>query len=407
MATVGLYLKDEKASKTRIVSLLTDRGGTRIKLSTGISVSPKHWSKKKKIVLSADNECVAKNNHLNDFKRKILAIYLEALSNDIEPDGKYIQDFLDERSSRSGSREFWNVWAYFIESKKNRFKPRSLSKFKTFRQHLESFEHHTKIPWVFRSITKERLEKFQDYCYQELGLNTYTTSKYIGNFKSFLNWAYDSGYNENSTFRSFKAIAQKDSFKLALTNEELNKIRKAQIPSHKNYLNNVRRLFLLSVNTGLRYSDYSRVKKYHLKENQGKPFLEIMQQKTSEEVRIPLVEESLGIIKALISGDLHPISNQKMNQYLKELGELAGIDDDFEVHRQIGVLRSSSTRKKYELLTTHTGRRTFATNLLLKGIPAETVMQFTGHRDYKSFAKYVNVPKTTQFDMVEKALSGS
>ena len=64
-------------------------------------------------------------------------------------------------------------------------------------------------------------------------------------------------------------------------------------------------------------------------------------------------------------------------------------------------------KPKYEYISSHTGRRTFATNLLNKGVAAEIVMNFTGHKDYKSFSKYVNIPKRTEMEIVRNALLGN
>jgi len=112
----------------------------------------------------------------------------------------------------------------------------------------------------------------------------------------------------------------------------------------------------------------------------------------------------LETVQGLNEGDLHSITNQRMNKYVKELCKLAEINEPFEVHRYKGRVKETGTVEKHELVTTHTGRRTFATKLLSKGVPAEIVMTFTGHRDYKSFSKYVNIPRKTEMQIVRKAL---
>ncbi len=98
------------------------------------------------------------------------------------------------------------------------------------------------------------------------------------------------------------------------------------------------------------------------------------------------------------------ISNQKMNQYLKELGELAGIDEPIsETHYQ-GSERKGEDKAipKYKLLGSHAGRRTFICNALAMGIPAQTVMKWTGHSDYKAMKPYVDVADKDKKDAMEK-----
>jgi integrase len=157
----------------------------------------------------------------------------------------------------------------------------------------------------------------------------------------------------------------------------------------------------------LRYSDFSRIGKQHLKKTDDGYVLEIRQEKTDDFVNIPLTGESLKTVNDLISGTIHPITNQKMNSYVKDLCEVAEINEPFEVHSYKGREKQTETVPKYKLVTTHTGRRTFSTRLLSRGVPAEVVMKFTGHKDYKSFIKYVNIPKEAEMKIVRKALEGN
>lgn len=84
-------------------------------------------------------------------------------------------------------------------------------------------------------------------------------------------------------------------------------------------------------------------------------------------------------------------SNQKMNEYLKELGELAEIDEEILITQTKGGKRVTETFKKWELITTHTARRSFASNAYLMGVPTISIMKITGHRTEKSFLKYIKI----------------
>jgi integrase len=108
-------------------------------------------------------------------------------------------------------------------------------------------------------------------------------------------------------------------------------------------------------------------------------------------VTVPLRPEAVIVVEQLLTGKVRAITNQKLNNYLKELGQLAGIDAPVEVIRFRGGVRESTTVAKWERLGCHTGRRTFVTLSLERGLRPETIMKVTGHRGWKSFQRYVNV----------------
>ncbi len=402
MATVTLQLKDSNAKKTAIRAVISDGRNFNMKIYSGISVNPKHWSKKGKYVLSADPNASVLNTALMEIKKRLLEAYLKAKFEGV----LVTSDYLKEQVWPAPKKElsFWNVWDIFLESKSGEFKPHSFAKFRALANHLRAFEDFMNRPLILSSIDQILLEDLQRYCYSEKKLNTQSTSKYIGLLKIFLNWCLKRKYTDNTDFQFFKAAKQPDSLKVILTKDDIEALEKLDV-GEKQYLHNVRELLVLSCETGLRYSDYSRIQKQHLKTDQdGTSILQIRQQKTSEIIEIPLTPRGIQIIDQLVNGGIHPISNQKMNKYVKELCQLAGLDESFEVFNFIGKEQTVELKPKYELITTHTGRRTFATNLLQRGVPAEIVMQFTGHRDYKSFSKYVNIPKTSQKKVVKDAM---
>ena len=100
------------------------------------------------------------------------------------------------------------------------------------------------------------------------------------------------------------------------------------------------------------------------------------------------------------------ISNQKLNDYVKELCKMAGITEQVEIVRYRGTKREAITYPKFKLIGVHTGRKTFATLSLEKGMSAEEVMTITGHRDYQSFKRYVKVTEQRKKTVMLKAWGG-
>lgn len=130
--------------------------------------------------------------------------------------------------------------------------------------------------------------------------------------------------------------------------------------------------------------------------------------KTADSLIIELNDQSKAILDKYkdeeFEGDrvLPMITNQRMNKYIKELGQLAGIDEPVRITNYKGNERIDEVKTKYELLCTHTGRRTFICNALSLGIPVNVVMKWTGHSDYKSMKPYIDVVDEIKVKSMEK-----
>ena len=139
---------------------------------------------------------------------------------------------------------------------------------------------------------------------------------------------------------------------------------------------------LIGCFTGLRFSDFIQVKRENIIEENK---IKIRTQKTGETVVIPLHPYVKEIFEKY-DGELpKPISNQKMNDFLKEVGELAGIDSQVEMSITKGGKLQKNIFSKHELITTPVARRSFASNLYLANVPSITIMKITGHQTGKKF----------------------
>ena len=182
-----------------------------------------------------------------------------------------------------------------------------------------------------------------------------------------------------------------------LTTAEIEKIFKFDF-SNKPYLDNARDLLIIGLNTGLRISDFMRLDLSHIK----KDTIQIKAQKTGKIAEIP-INKQIELTLNKQGGALpHPISEQKFNEYLKELGELIGFnepvngakmvcinEDEATVKGTAKVFRKvSGTLPKYELMTSHICRRSFATNLYGQ-IPTPVIMAITGHATETQFLTYI------------------
>ena len=156
--------------------------------------------------------------------------------------------------------------------------------------------------------------------------------------------------------------------------------------------------------TGLRHSDVYNLRRSNIKGDR----IEITTIKDTDNLIIELNDHSWAILKKYenipFEHDkvLPVISNQKMNEYLKELCKLAKIDEPIRETYLVGNERKEVTKPKYELIGTHAGRRTFICNALSLGIPAQVVMKWTGHSDYKAMKPYIDIADDIKASAMEK-----
>ena len=189
-----------------------------------------------------------------------------------------------------------------------------------------------------------------------------------------------------------------------MTRKEQEQLRDYQIPDSKQYLERVRDVFAFCCFTGLRYSDVYNLRRSDIKDDH----IEITTIKTTDHLKIELNKHSRSILDKYKDvpfkddKDLPVISNQKMNDYLKELGELAEINEPVRETYYKGNERIDEVTPKYALLTTHAGRRTFICNALALGIPAQVVMKWTGHSDYKAMKPYIDIADDIKANAMNK-----
>lgn len=249
-------------------------------------------------------------------------------------------------------------------------------------------------------------------------------------YRSFVNYLYGQGYKLNTVGKHIKNIKaainalpmsqritcefieprkcprlSEEVDNIYLNEEELETIATMQI--NASYLDRVRDQFILLAWTGCRYSDLPKLKKenIHPMSNGGQCF-RLEQRKTSTKVIIPIFPAVEAILKKYNYNVPKPISSQSFNRFIKEVAKLANLVDDAEItHTEKGndkkVGRVTMHYKKWECVVTHTGRRSFATNMYKRNFPTLMIMRITGHKTEKAFLSYI---KVTEEENAERML---
>lgn len=307
------------------------------------------------------------------------------------------------KEENKNEKTFFEIFDQFTkdESRLNQWTISTEAKLRSVRKHLLNFNPEV----TFESFDESTLLDYQLYLQKKLKLKNSTILKNFSFVKWFLRWALRKGYNKNRSFELFnpklKTVRKKIIF---LTQDELTNLRTCAIPEEKQYLERVRDIFLFQCFTGLRYSDVENLKKSDIREN----FIEVTTVKTSDNLIIELNNHSKDIIEKYkdyfnkYNKAFPVITNQKMNDYLKELAEIAEITEPIRETYYKGNERIDEVTPKYNLLSTHAGRRTFICNALALEIPPQVVMKWTGHSDYKAMKPYIDIADQTKINAMEK-----
>lgn len=246
------------------------------------------------------------------------------------------------------------------------------------------------------------------------GYRNTTMEKKLSQLKWFFRWLGERGYiapekmeEINKVDFTLNGINEKDRIKqniVALTLDEYKKIRDCKIPESKQYLVRVRDVFIFGCHTGLRHSDLQNLKKYDV--NHTNKSISITTQKTKTAIDVPLSDRAYKILKKYEkTPDLQALpvpSNQKMNEYLKELAALAKIESTVKKTHFIKGKQVDEISEKSNFITSHTARKTFVLLAIHLGWSAEEVMEITGWSDYEMFKIYFRVQSKTLTNKMKK-----
>ena len=310
---------------------------------------------------------------------------------------------IGKKTKEQKERKFFDIFDEFVkeESNFNQWTNSTIAKMQALKNHLLEFNVDTN----FSFFTEKGLFEYQIFLQNELKFKNSTILKHFSFLKWFLRWATKKEYNSNNAYSFYKPKLKSTQKKIIfLTQNELKKLKEYKISEQKKYLERVRDVFLFQCYTGLRYSDVANLKKSDIKDG----FIEITTVKTADSLIIEFNKFSKAIIDKYtetVFDDnlaLPVITNQKMNEYLKELAELAEINEPIRETYYIGNKRIDEITPKYALIGTHAGRRTFICNALSLGIPVNVVMKWTGHSDYKAMKPYIDIADEIKASAMDK-----
>jgi integrase len=286
----------------------------------------------------------------------------------------------------------------YIEIKKTEITPNTIKKCNVIKQLLIRFELYNKKILYITDVNSNFKTNFESFCLSnKYAPNTIATAlKFI---KVICNHAKHNGLEISYQLDNIK-IKNTKVDNIYLTFEELEIIENVEENKLSDSLKNARDWLLISCYTGQRVSDFMRFNSNQIRIENGKHLIEFTQKKTGKIMTVPLHKKVLEILNRRNGNFPYSISDQKYNEYIKKVCEIAEINDlvngskILETEPKSKIFRKETREfMKFELVTSHIGRRSFATNFYGL-IPTSLLIGATGHSTEAMFLNYIGKSDT-------------
>jgi integrase len=401
MATVNFLYRSTKDKANLVVRLLYRSNSTDqvFGAKTNFEVEKNYWNKQHKRNskdIEITNKQTAVNNELNKIENHVLEAFNSASPDAITKDWLQLQVehyYSPPQAAKTLSTELLKYFAYYIERKKTKTTIGTQRKYNSTLRLLERYQEEKKITIQILDINENFKNELEDYCLRN-GYAQNTISKFFKTIKAVCNHANYNGIETSHQLVGFKTGQHKVE-KIWLTFEDLTKIETIKKEKLTETLENAKDWLIISCYIGQRVSDFMQFTENDIRIEDGKHLLEFTQKKTDKLTVVPLHPKVLEILKKRGGKFPRAISDQKYNDLIKEVCRLAELNQltkgskisetepDSKIYR-----KQEGLYKKWQLVTSHIGRRSMASNFYGK-IPTSHLINITNHASESQFLAYV------------------
>lgn len=404
MATINFLYRSTKQNSTLTIRLLFRHNEKDLVFgaNTKLEVSKEYWIKqhpqKRPKDINISNKQTEVNNELNKIENFVLKAY-----NNINPiliDKKWLENQLDHyynppQQLKDIPHNLIEYVEYYIDYRKHELNDGLIKKIRVTKHKLERFQSFRKYSISVKDINESFKKEFTDYCKEQLYAQN-TIERDLACIKTLCKHARLIGLETSPQLDSLRMEKTKVE-NIYLSFEELEKIEKTELNES---LSNAKDWLILSCYLGQRISDFMRFTNQmirHEKNKNGvsKPLIEFTQKKTNKKMTIPLLPKVIEILEKRNGNFPYPISDQKYNDYIKEVCKVAGLKERIKGSKKAETKPNSKIYRKengnfekWELVSSHIGRRSFATNHY-GIIPTTYLIYMTGHSTEKMFLNYI------------------
>jgi integrase len=401
MASVNFLYRSAKEKSNLILRLLYRYNGTDYVFGakTQFEIEKNYWSKnhkKKSKDIEITNKQTEVNNELNKIENHVLNAFNSASIETINKN--WLQSQIDyyynpPQQEKNIPTDLINYIDFYIDYRKNEITKSTLKKINVIKALLKRFEAFRNKTILINEINDSFKNEFVNYCKKELyAQNTIQRAfVFIKTFSKHARFLGVETHNQLDGLRIERAKVEK----IYLTFEDLTKIENISKNQLTDSLDNAKDLLIISCYCGQRVSDFMRFTDEQIRIENGKHLLEFTQKKTGKNMTVPLHPKVLEILNKRNGKFPYPISDQKYNDFIKTVCELAEINEIIkgskmtETEPDSKIFRKKTGMyKKYDLVTSHIGRRSFASNFYGK-IPTTYLIYITGHSTETMFLNYI------------------
>ena len=406
MSQARFNLKSHRQDPALILLVYRVRG-QRLVYSTGLHVALRYWDVARARVKSPHLYRPASpiNDTLDRIAKECETFFAEGMVAGAW-DFDVLRLALDRITLRGPQLEAVPTLPQFVKlvaaqrASSGKYKPSTILFYGTLFNRLSEYAKLNRTALALSGIDLKFFYGFTEFLFSGHDLATNTVAKTVRGLKVFMAEAEASGYQVNPAYKnaSFR-VAWANTAQVYLSEDELAKIEAADLELR---LDRVRDVFLVACRTGVRYSDLGQIRAENLRVVDGVTLLTFSQAKTDDPVTIPVNAQVKAVLEkyayALPSG----ISNQKYNDYLKEVCQAAGLRDRVVKYEYSGGIRKEVVVEKWEMVSSHSARRTFATLAFRAGVPVLSIAKMTGHRSEKTLLAYIRVSDEENAIMASK-----
>jgi integrase len=401
--TVRFYLNHPRSRKETSILISVHHPSFRLKVSTGELIAPNDWNPNSQRPRKSYVNHFELTGYLDYIEQSIKALNIKAKMEAQELTPEAIRTLFrssTHKESETTVQGFYESYREYLEVKQGKLSKGFLYKMGTLMKLIQDFEKCYSYTITFESIDLNFYERFTSYLTNDRNQLDSTSNKYLALLKGFMNWSFKLKKHTNLTYKDsdFKSTPVESEL-IALTLDELMSLYRLELVQGSR-LYKVRELFCFQCFTGLRFSEVVSLDEGNVRGDE----LYFREHKTKS-LRVKALNQPAMEILRRNGFSFQGISNQKLNKYLKELGQLAGITAPVQVVKYRGSQRIELVKPKFEFITTHVARASFITISLQLNVPAEVVKRDTGHASDASFRRYVRFADSYSNTVIRNAWS--
>ena len=408
MAKAKFLIKNQ-TTHSEIYCRFTEGRNVDLSRKTGLTVNAKNWNNKKGLPKTAESEGKTLHSILQKLDIGIIDSYNSLIASGEEPNKQWLTKEIDRFFNRKEpeSLEYLTSYAnYFIQqlpfkqrkNKKIGASPDTIAKYTNIKNKLLKFEELRNKKVLLTDVNKKLSIELMKYFKEVEKQSDSYIGKLLSSIKTFPLDAQKNGYPVSTGLSGFVGFKIKHEFPV-LSFKEIEQVKNTILPPH---MEKVLDWLIIGCFTGQRASDLFRMNANFISKTNGYDFINLEQEKTKKKIQIPIHHEVQEILNKLdgnfpeLQGNTISSNETLFNRNVKEVCRLAGISE-----MTTGHMRNPKTKRleegqypKWKLISTHTCRRSFATNFYsLKDYPTPLLMNITGHSTELQFLEYINKPQ--------------